>query len=82
MSYPSSDLSAATLAIMAVVMIASLAAWLTLVFLAAREPRDTEGRARAGTPGQAPFAGTRNAAPDATTAGSGKNHASDHQVAA
>jgi hypothetical protein len=48
--YPGSALSAWQLAIMAVVVVAALAAWLTLVSLAARDPRrgsaatDTGGR--------------------------------------
>jgi hypothetical protein len=37
--YPGSALSAWQLAIMAVVVVAALAAWLTLVSLAARDPR-------------------------------------------
>lgn len=39
--YPNNALSAAQLAIMAVVVVASLAAWLTLVLLADRHPRRT-----------------------------------------
>lgn len=39
MSYPNSDLSPWTILLMAVVVIASLAAWLILVYRAAREPR-------------------------------------------
>jgi hypothetical protein len=39
--YPDSALSAGQLAIMAAVVTAALAAWLILVFLAARQPRDT-----------------------------------------
>jgi len=37
--YPDSALSAGPLAIMAVAAVVSMAAWLILVFLAAREPR-------------------------------------------
>jgi hypothetical protein len=48
--YPSSALSAWQLAIMAVVVVAALAAWLTLVLLAAGIP--AEGR-RLRTPGAA-----------------------------
>lgn len=66
MSYPDSDLSATTLAIMAVVITASLAAWLILVFRAAREPRDT--RARADTA-------------DQTSAGARNDHRPDNQAA-
>jgi hypothetical protein len=39
--YPNNALSAWQLAIMAVVVVASLAAWLTLVLLADRQPRGT-----------------------------------------
>lgn len=39
--YPNNALSAWQLAIMAVVVVASLATWLTLVFLADRQPRGT-----------------------------------------
>jgi hypothetical protein len=39
--YPNNALSAGQLAIMAVVVVASLAAWLTLVLLAARPSRGT-----------------------------------------
>jgi hypothetical protein len=39
--YPNNALSAAQLAIMAVVVVASLAAWLTLVLLADRQPHRT-----------------------------------------
>ena len=39
--YPNNALSAGQLAIMAVVVVASLAAWLTLVLLAARPARGT-----------------------------------------
>jgi hypothetical protein len=42
--YPDSALSAGQLAIMAVVVVVSLAAWLTLVFLAARQARHIRGR--------------------------------------
>jgi hypothetical protein len=46
--YPNSALSAGQLAIMAVVVVASLAAWLILVFLASRQPRDTSAAVYAG----------------------------------
>jgi hypothetical protein len=46
--YPTSALSAWQLAIMAVVVVASLAAWLIAVFLAARQPRNTSAAANAG----------------------------------
>ncbi len=46
--YPDSALPAGQLAIMAVVVAASLAAWLIAVFLAARQPRGTSAAANAG----------------------------------
>ena len=46
--YPVSALSAGQLAIMAVVAVASLAAWLIAVFLAARQPRGTSAAVNAG----------------------------------
>jgi len=47
---PNSALSAGQLAIMAVVVTASLAAWLIAVFLAARQPRRTSVAASAAPP--------------------------------
>jgi uncharacterized membrane protein len=46
--YPNNALSAGQLAIMAVVAVVSLAAWLTLVMLAARQPRSTSAAVNAG----------------------------------
>jgi hypothetical protein len=46
--YPNSALSAGQLAVMAVAVAASLAAWLILVFLAARQPRGTSAAVNAG----------------------------------
>ena len=46
--YPDSALSAGQLAIMAVVVVVSLAAWLIAVFLAARQPRGTSAAVNAG----------------------------------
>ena len=46
--YPDSALSAGQLAVMAVVVAVSLAAWLILVFLAARQPRGTSAAVNAG----------------------------------
>jgi hypothetical protein len=46
--YPNNALSAGQLAIIAVVVVASLAAWLTLVFLAARQPRGTSAAVSTG----------------------------------
>src|SRR5206468_7574132 len=46
--YPNSALSAGQLAIMAVVAVVSLAAWLILVALAARQPRGKSAAANAG----------------------------------
>ncbi len=48
--YPDSALSAGQLAIMAVVITASLAAWLIAVFLAARQPRGTSAATSAAPP--------------------------------
>lgn len=44
-AYPNSDLSALSMTIIAVVMVGTLAAWLILVFLAARPPRPRPGAA-------------------------------------
>ncbi len=49
--YPNSALSAWQLAVIAVVAVASLAAWLTAVYLAAREPRE-HAQASAGAPAE------------------------------
>jgi predicted metal-binding membrane protein len=46
--YPNSALSAGQLTIMAVVVAVSLAAWLILVFLAARQPHGTSAAVNAG----------------------------------
>jgi hypothetical protein len=46
--YPDSALSAGQLAIIAVVAVVSLAAWLIAVFLAARQPRGTSAAVNAG----------------------------------
>lgn len=46
--YPDSTLTAGQLAIIAVVAVVSLAAWLTAVFLAARQPRGTSAAENAG----------------------------------
>jgi len=48
--YPNSALSAGQLAIMAVVAVLALAAWLIAVFLAARQPRGTSAAVNAGPP--------------------------------
>jgi hypothetical protein len=48
--YPNNALSAWQLAIMAVVVVASLAAWLTLVLLADRQPRGTSAAVNARPP--------------------------------
>jgi hypothetical protein len=39
MSYPNSDMSVLQILVMALVMVAAMGVWLSLVFLAAREPR-------------------------------------------
>jgi hypothetical protein len=46
--YPNSDLSAVQLTVMAVVVVAALTAWLTLVLLAARDKRSGAAAADAG----------------------------------
>ena len=48
--YPNSALSAGQLAIMAVVVVLALAAWLIAVFLAARQPRGTSAAVNARPP--------------------------------
>jgi hypothetical protein len=45
--YPDSALSAGQLAVMTVVIVVSLAAWLIVVFLAARQPRGTSAAVNA-----------------------------------
>ncbi len=47
--YPDSALSAGQLAVMAVVVAVSLAVWLILVFLAARQPHGTSAAVNAGS---------------------------------
>ena len=47
MSYPNSALPAWQLAMIAVVMVVALAAWLLLVYSAAREPRKSDVHPRA-----------------------------------
>ena len=54
--YPDSALSAGQLAIMAVVVVVSLAVWLTAVFLAARQPRSRSSASHAGPRQQEPAA--------------------------
>ena len=68
---PNSTLSAWQLAIMAVVIVASLAVWLIAVYLADREPR-RDDRAGAVSPGRAT---------DAAAAGITAAVASEHQPA-
>jgi hypothetical protein len=46
--YPDSALSAVQLAVMAVVVVVSLAAWLIAVFVAARQPRGTSAAVSGG----------------------------------
>lgn len=48
--YPNSALSAGQLAVMAVVVVLSLAAWLIAVALAARQPRGTSAEVNTGPP--------------------------------
>jgi hypothetical protein len=54
---PNSALSAWQLAIMAVVPVAALVAWLTAIYVAAREPRGHD-LAAAGSPAESATAGT------------------------
>jgi hypothetical protein len=54
--YPNSALSAGQLAIFAVVVVASLAAWLILVFAADRQPRHRGAAGTASLPQQPPAA--------------------------
>ena len=60
--YPNSALSAWQLAIIAVVAVGTLAAWLTAVFLAAREPRGYD-QAAAGSPAETAAAGAGSRSP-------------------
>ena len=46
MSYPNSDLTAWQLALIALVMLSSLAAWLIVVYAVAREPRRPNAHAQ------------------------------------
>jgi hypothetical protein len=67
--YPDSALSAAQLAIMAVVVVVSLAVWLIAVALAARQPRGTSSASNAG-PSERETAATVTRLPsDGSTAG-------------
>jgi len=59
--YPNTSLSAWQLAVMAVVAVAALAAWLTAVFLAARDPGGHQQAAAGSAPGAA--AGTSSRSP-------------------
>jgi len=62
--YPTTALSAWQLAVMAVVAVASLAAWLTAVYLAARDPGGHQQAAAGSAPGAAAACtGSRSAAP-------------------
>jgi membrane protein implicated in regulation of membrane protease activity len=63
MSYPNSALPAWQLAIIAVVAVACLSAWLIAIFLADREPR--RDRAAAASPAEAAGTTAADAAPPA-----------------
>ena len=67
--YPNSALSAGQLAIMAVVVAVSLAVWLILVFLAARQPRGTSAAAKAGSREEETAATVTQLPSDASPAG-------------
>lgn len=45
-AYPNSDISAGAMVAIAVVMVAVLAFWLVMVYIAAREPRKPRARGR------------------------------------
>jgi hypothetical protein len=65
--YPNSALSAWQLAVMAVVIVASLSAWLISVYLAGREPRGEKLTAAGSAPG-ATAAGAGSGSPAVTAA--------------
>jgi len=67
--YPDSALSAGQLAVMAVVVAVSLAAWLILVFLAARQPRGASAAVNAGPREEETAATVTQLPPDARPAG-------------
>jgi hypothetical protein len=67
--YPDSALSAGQLAVMAVVVAVSLAAWLILVFLAARQPRGASATVNAGPREEETAATVTQLPPDARPAG-------------
>ena len=67
--YPNNALSAGQLAIMAVVVVVSLAAWLTLVVLAARQPRGTSAAVNTGPREEETAATVTQLPPDARPVG-------------
>ena len=67
--YPDSALSAGQFAFMAVVIVVSLAAWLIVVFLAARQPRGTSAAATARPRPEAAAASVTSLQPDEQDAG-------------
>ena len=80
---PNTALSAWQLAIMAVVPVAALAAWLSAIFLAAREPRG-RAQASAASPAGAAAPETRSAhdAPAPVTADGEPARPADGRIAA
>jgi len=64
--YPNPALPAWQLAVMAIVAVATLAIWLSAVYLAAREPRGHD-RAAAGSPAGTAVAGTGSRSPASPT---------------
>jgi hypothetical protein len=69
MSNPDSMLTAGQLAVMAVVVVLALAAWLGAVFLAARQSRGTSAAATARPRAEARAAGLTSLQPDEQDAG-------------
>ena len=61
--YPHASLSAWQLAVVAVVAVTALAAWLTAVYLAARDPGQHDQAAAGSAPGAAARTGSRGVAP-------------------
>jgi hypothetical protein len=52
-AYPNSDISAGAMAAIAIVMVAALACWLVMVYVAAREPRKPRPTGQQAEPGTA-----------------------------
>ena len=65
-AYPNSDISAGAMAAIAIVMVAALACWLIMVYVAAREPRKPPPAGQQAGPATTEPASTVTA-PDALT---------------